>query len=139
MVQKYGLGSYFVVLISSSSCEQMISEGHKPGCTATHTCCAGGTWYVELDGQEMEKMLGADYEKNVVTCEVPFGGMVLLNNCIPHRSLENFSNKTRWSLDLRWQDPKKPTGFYDLKAPVVMRKSDDPNHKADWAGTMMTT
>ena len=93
---------------------------------------------MELDGQEMEKMLGADYEKNVVTCEVPFGGMVLFNNCIPHRSLENFSNKTRWSLDLRWQDPKKPTGFYDLKASVLMRKSDDPNYKVDWEGTIIT-
>lgn len=112
----------------------MISEGHKPGFTATHTCCAGGTWYVELDGKEMEKMLGADYQRNIVTCEVPFGGMVLFNNCIPHRSLENYSDKTRWSLDLRWQDPKKPTGFYDLKSSVLMRKADDPDYKVDWTG-----
>ena len=113
---------------------QMVSGAHKRGVTATHTCCAGGTWYVEVEEKEIEKAFDTDMENDVVTCEVPFGGMVLLNNCIPHRSLENYSDKIRWSLDLRWQDPKKPTGFYDLKEPVVMRKADDPKHQIDWTG-----
>ncbi len=112
----------------------MVSGAHKPGVTATHTCCAGGTWYVDLQEEEMKKVLDADMEKDVVTCEVPFGGMVLLNNGIPHRSLENYSDKTRWSLDLRWQDPKKPTGFYDLKKCVIMRKDNDPDYQTDWKG-----
>ena len=112
----------------------MVSEGHKPGITATHTCCAGNTWYVEVEEKEMEGHLSVDMQKDVVTCEVPFGGMVLLNNSIPHRSLENFSDKIRWSIDLRWQDPKKPTGFYDLKGYVMMRKADDPNYQIDWKG-----
>ena len=30
-------------------------------------------------------------------------------------SLENISDKIRWSLDLRWQRPDKPNGFYGLK------------------------
>ena len=30
-------------------------------------------------------------------------------------SLENFSDKIRWSMDLRWQRPDKPNGFYGLK------------------------
>lgn len=87
---------------------------------------------MDLDEKEMEKMLGPDFKKNIVTCEVPFGGMVLFNNCTPHRSLENYSDKTRWSLDLRWQDPKKPTGFYNLKESVLMRQSNDPDYKMDW-------
>jgi len=114
--------------------DQMISGRHKPGFTATHTCCAGGTWYVEITEEEMEKSLGADMERDVVTCEVPFRGMLLLNNCIPHRSLENRSDKIRWSLDLRWQDPKKSVGFYGLKDCVTMRKADDPNYQIDWEG-----
>lgn len=89
---------------------------------------------MEVDGKELVEMLGRNYEKKIVTCEVPFGGMLLLNNCIPHRSLENYSNKTRWSIDLRWQDPKKPTGFYNLKKPVLMRKANDPNYQIDWSG-----
>ena len=89
---------------------------------------------MEVEEAEMEQCLGADMEKDVVTCEVPFGGMVLLNNTIPHRSLENRSDKIRWSLDLRWQDSEKPTGFYNMKKPVIMRKANDPNYKIDWTG-----
>ena len=114
---------------------QMISGGQKPGVTAKHVCCAGGTWYTEVEEDEIENSLGVNLKRDVVTCEIPFGGLVLFNNCIPHRSLENNSNKTRWSLDLRWQDPSKPTGFFDLKEPVIMRKADDPHYNIDWEGT----
>jgi len=93
---------------------------------------------VEVTEEEMEKSLGADMERDVVTCEVPFGGMLLLNNCIPHRSLENYSDKIRWSLDLRWQDPSKPTGFYDLKECVLMRTEEDPNYVINWEGRSCT-
>ena len=82
----------------------------------------------------MEKSLGVDMERDLVTCEVPFGGMVLFNNSIPHRSLENHSDKIRWSLDLRWQDPKKATGFYSLKESILMRVKDEPNYEIDWKG-----
>ncbi len=80
----------------------------------------------------MEKTLGVDVARDTVTCEVPFGGILFLNNCIPHRSLENLSNRIRWSLDLRWQDPAKSSCFYGLKECVVMRKSDDPGYKINW-------
>ena len=52
----------------------MVSGAHKLGRTATHTCCAGDTWYVDL----------AEEERDIVTCEVPFGGVLFLNNSIPH-------------------------------------------------------
>ena len=112
----------------------MVSGGHKPGVTAKHVCCAGGTWYTEVEDDEMENTLGVNLQTDIVTCEVPFGGMLLLNNCIPHRSLENYSNKTRWSLDLRWQDPSKPNGFYGLKDVILMRTPDKRDHKIDWTG-----
>ena len=41
-------------------------------------------------------------EQTVVTCEVPFGSVLFLNNLIPHKSTENYSQNIRWSLDLRW-------------------------------------
>ena len=115
----------------------MVSGGHKLGVTAKHTCCAGDTWYVDLAEDEMERSLGVDLKKDIVTCEVPFGGVLFLNNCIPHRSLENYSDKIRWSLDLRWQKPDLPNGFHGLKDTVMMRKADDPNYEIDWAGTYL--
>ena len=88
---------------------------------------------MDLAEDEMEKTLGVDLKRDIVTCEVPFGGVLFLNNCIPHRSLENYSDKIRWSLDLRWQKPNLPNGFYGLKN-VLMRKADDPNYKINWEG-----
>jgi hypothetical protein len=93
---------------------------------------------VDLAEDEMVKTLGVDMERDIVTCEVPFGGVLFLNNSIPHRSLENFSDKIRWSLDLRWQHPDKPNGFHGLKESIPMRKADDPNYKIDWEGIIIS-
>ncbi len=112
----------------------MIPEGHKVGTTLTHTCCAGDTWYVDLPESEIEKAYNINVRKAAVNCEVPFGGLVFLNNCIPHRSLENFSDKVRWSLDLRWQDPSKPVGFHGLKDALPMRKEGQPDYNINWEG-----
>jgi len=112
---------------------QVARGGHRKGILATHTCCAGGTWYVDLAEEEMKKTLDVDFEKDIVLCEVPFGGVLFINNLVPHRSLENFSDKIRWSMDLRWQRPDKPNGFYGLKESIILRTSKDPTYAVDWA------
>ncbi|XP_076801270.1 uncharacterized protein LOC143445823 [Clavelina lepadiformis] len=116
-----------------NGCMQVASGGHRKGITAKHTCCAGGTWYVQLEEQDMVKELGVDLLKDVTTCEVPYGGVLLMNNAIPHQSLENRSEIIRWSLDLRWQRPDKDNGFYGLKKSVLMKTSKNPNYKIDWS------
>eukprot|EP00118_Oscarella_pearsei_P025637 m.308505 g.308505 ORF g.308505 m.308505 type:complete len:393 (+) comp44135_c0_seq1:74-1252(+) len=117
---------------TQNGCMQVIRGGHRLGKTATHTCCSGGSWYVDLDVKEMEKTLDIDYERDIVTCEIPLGGVLWLNNVIPHRSLENYSDQVRWSLDLRWQDPNKPSGFWSIKDMVIMRKAGDPDYTVNW-------
>ena len=117
-----------------NGCMQMVKGGHRAGKTATHTCCAGGTWYVDLAEEEMEKTLGVNMKTDVVTCEVPLGGVLFFTNCIPHRSLENYSNDVRWSLDLRWQRPGEPNNFFGLKECILMRSVDKPNSSIDWEG-----
>ena len=37
---------------------QVARGGHRKGVLATHTCCAGNTWYVDLAEEEMKKTLG---------------------------------------------------------------------------------
>lgn len=115
-----------------TGCMEMVAYGHQKGITADHTCCAGGTWYVELSEEEMEKTLGIDLEKSREICEVPYGGVLFLNNTVPHRSLENYSDITRWSLDLRWQRPDFPNGFHGIADSVLMRTTKDPDYKVDW-------
>lgn len=115
-----------------NGCMELMKKGHKTGKVGTHQCCHGGTWYVMLEEEEMEKKLDINVDKDKVICRVPYGGMLLLNNMIPHRSLPNISSQTRWSLDLRWQNPKLPNGFYNLKDSVLMRTEDNPNMTVDW-------
>jgi hypothetical protein len=58
---------------------------------------------------------------------------LFLHQLIPHRSLENFSENVRWSVDLRFQNPKDEAGFHTgLVDPIILRKADDPTYTADW-------
>ncbi|XP_064601732.1 phytanoyl-CoA dioxygenase domain-containing protein 1-like [Liolophura sinensis] len=116
----------------ANGCLQMAERGHRTGKIARHTCCAGNTWYTNLAEEEMVKTLGVDLEKDLKILPVKYGGMVLFNNIIPHRSLENFSDKIRWSLDLRWQTPFHPAGFHGIKEGVVFRSPQNPNLKIEW-------
>jgi hypothetical protein len=115
-----------------TGCMQIVRHGHKTGRVATHTCCSGDTWYTMLSEDEMRTTLECDLENDIVTCPVKYGGLLLLNNMIPHQSLNNKSNKIRWSLDLRWQTAEKDVGFYGLKEGVRMRSSADPSYKINW-------
>lgn len=115
-----------------NGCLQFVSGGHKMGKVAMHQCCHGGTWYVMLEEKEMEKTLGVNMKEDVVTCPVNYGGMVLFNNLIPHQGIPNTSKVIRWSMDLRWQRPSDPIGFYGLKDGILLRSPDQPDLVPDW-------
>lgn len=117
---------------AQNGCMQVFRGGHKTGKTATHTGCWRGTWYLDLSMEEIEKELEVKQE-DIVTCEVPLGSVLFLNNITPHRSLDNFSQDVRWSMDLRWQRPNEPNGLFGLKDSIPMRSSKDPEMKADWS------
>lgn len=85
------------------------------------------SWYLYIDPNEIP-------EQDIVTCEVPKGSVLLLNNLVPHRSTENHSDIIRWSVDLRWQDPNKMSGFDDVKPCILMRSAEKPDHTIDWEG-----
>eukprot|EP00746_Dinoflagellata_sp_MGD_P167190 gnl/MRDRNA2_/MRDRNA2_97624_c0_seq1.p1 gnl/MRDRNA2_/MRDRNA2_97624_c0~~gnl/MRDRNA2_/MRDRNA2_97624_c0_seq1.p1 ORF type:complete len:423 (+),score=74.57 gnl/MRDRNA2_/MRDRNA2_97624_c0_seq1:96-1364(+) len=116
-----------------NGCMQVVRGAHLSGITANHACCVGGTWYTEVTPEELEATLGCDISKDIVTCEVPLGSVLLLNNLIPHRSMENNSDGVRWSLDLRWQRGGEPNGFNKVKDSVLMKPAGD---FAEWNGTV---
>lgn len=116
-----------------NGCMQVLSGSHRSGGTAEHACCVGGTWYIETTPEEANATLGADVDMDVVTCEVPFGSVLFLNNLIVHRSLPNDSDGIRWSLDLRWQRGGEPNGFHGLKDSLLMKRGGEPfNGTVDW-------
>lgn len=62
-----------------NGCMQVIRQGHRSGRTAKHTCCQGGTWYVEMDEEDASQKLYVDMQNDVVTCPMPAGSVLLMN------------------------------------------------------------
>ena len=62
-----------------NGCMQVLSGGHRSGQTARHTCCQGGTWYVEMDEEDARQKLGVDTQTDAVTCPMPAGSVLLMN------------------------------------------------------------
>ena len=108
---------------------QVLRGGHRPGSVARHhlenSVGDKKSWYLYIDEADLPP-------GEVVTCEMKLGSVLFLNQLIPHRSLENRSDKVRWSVDLRWQDPKLPSGDQGGAGVIVMRKVDDPSFAVDW-------
>lgn len=114
-----------------NGCMQVIRGGHKTATVFPHklenTRGHADSWYLYIDEADLPR-------GEVVTCMVKKGSMLLLNNLIPHRSTENYSDTIRWSIDLRWQRPNELSGMEGIKDPILMRSSADPQYRPDWAG-----
>ena len=108
---------------------QVLRGGHRSGHVFRHrperTKGHEKSWYLCIADEDLP-------EGEVVTCEMPMGSLLLINQLIPHRSTENFSDKIRWSVDLRWQRPDEPSGFDKVKECILMRTSRDPEYRIDW-------
>ncbi|MFI5202310.1 MAG: phytanoyl-CoA dioxygenase family protein [Candidatus Kapaibacterium sp.] len=112
-----------------NGCMQVVRGGHSPVRVIKHklenTRGNKDSWYLYIDEADLP-------EGEIVTCEMRKGSVLLLNNTIPHRSTENFSNIIRWSIDLRWQRPGEPSGMESIKESILMRTANDPNYQPDW-------
>lgn len=105
---------------------QVMRGSQKKGVVAKHTCGVGDTWFVDLSEEEMERTMGVDPENDVITCHVPYRGMLLFNNITAHRSVHNISNDVRWSVDLRWQSPHDKWGFYNIAEGIPFKTAGKP-------------
>ena len=105
---------------------QVLRGGHRSGKVFRHRPSGRQeSWYLCIADEDLP-------EGEVVTCEMPMGSLLLINQLIPHRSTENFSDKIRWSVDLRWQRPDEPSGFEDVKECILMRTARVANYRIDW-------
>ena len=70
-------------------------------------------------------------ELQVQTPYTLFLSMLIIWTWYP-ASLNNLSSDIRWSLDLRWQRPDKPVGFYGVKDGVLLRSKSLTKEHIDW-------
>jgi hypothetical protein len=63
---------------------------------------------------------------------VKAGDMILFHNYVLHAAVPNVSDAIRWSMDLRWQDPAKPTG----PAPLPGLHRPQPGPAGDGAASL---
>jgi ectoine hydroxylase-related dioxygenase (phytanoyl-CoA dioxygenase family) len=77
-----------------------------------------------------------------VTCPLRVGDALLFQHKTIHRSLPNRSGQVRWTLDLRYNDHRLPTGR-DWAAGFVARSRAEPQRVArshlDWLTLMKTS
>ena len=70
-----------------------------------------------------------------VQCPVPLGGVLLIQHKTIHRSVPNHSDHVRWSLDLRYSDPRMPTGRDGVPGFIARSKAHPAfvaNSLEDW-------
>ena len=108
---------------------QVLRGGHRSGQVVRHrlerTQGSEKSWYLYIADEDLPK-------GEVVTCTMPMGSLLLINQLIPHRSTENFSDKIRWSVDLRWQRPGEPSGFEKVKECILLWTATNPHYRIDW-------
>ena len=120
----------FLDVTVETGCLEVKRGAHKAG-VFTHRIerevANPRSWYLYIPEEEL-----ADYE--TVRCEMALGSVLIINQLIPHRSLENLSERVRWSVDLRWQRPDEATGWEGYLDLLEMRRGDDPAFRPDWEG-----
>ena len=71
----------------------------------------------------------------IVTCKMRLGSVIFHIQHAPHRSLENHSDRIRWSVDYRYQRPGLPTGLEgDSWMLLPMRRRGDASFRPDIDG-----
>ena len=107
---------------------QVIRGSHKTGKVFPHRpekeTAHPESWYIHIEEEDLPP-------GERVVCEMKMGSMLWHRNNLVHRSTENTSDKVRWSVDIRYQNPGKPTGLGAIEL-APMRKSNDPSYRLDW-------
>jgi hypothetical protein len=108
---------------------QVLKGAHQSGKVFRHRLenkkANKNSWYLYIEEADLPP-------GEVVTCNMPMGSVLLLNQLVPHRSTENLSDRIRWSVDLRWQRPGEKHGLEGIKDPILMRTAKNPSYKINW-------
>lgn len=103
-----------------NGCLQVIPGGHrdglKPHCPKVQTAIADGHYD----------------ETRALPLPVSSGSVVVLHPLIPHASLENRTDRFRWSFDLRYNRTGEPTGRDHFPSFVARSRARPETELRDW-------
>lgn len=99
-----------------NGCLQVIPRSHLGGVLRHRRI--RGRFYLEIPEEELPPI-------EPVTVEMDVGDILLIHNLTAHRSLPNRSNEVRWSVDIRYQDARLPSG-YAPEAGFLARSRERP-------------
>ncbi len=85
-----------------NGCLEVIPRAHRAG-VLRHRSVKGRP-YLDIPPEALPDV-------KPVIIPVKFGSVLLFTNLTPHRSIPNISHQVRWSVDTRYQDASKPTGY----------------------------
>lgn len=85
-----------------NGCLEVIPHAHQKGVFLHRR--NPESFYLEIPEEEISNF-------KPIVVPVNFGSVLLLTNLTPHRSIPNLSHQVRWSVDSRYQDASKPSGY----------------------------
>ena len=123
--------NFWIPLVDATvenGCMEVIAESHKAP-LINHVIGLG-------PGRNFKGIVdGALPDGEQVQCPVPLGGVLLIQHKTIHRSVPNHSDHIRWSMDIRYSDPRMPTGRDGVPG-FIARSETQPasvaNTLADW-------
>ena len=104
----------FLDVTAETGCMQVKRGGHRAGVfdhMIERDVANPKSWYLYIPEPDLD-----DYE--TVTCEMALGSVLFINQMLPHRSLENFSDRVRWSVRPALAAPRRALGLGRLSRPV---------------------
>lgn len=121
-----------------NGCMRIMPKAHRDGIIEHHK--GGNAGFLVI----YEEDLPEERKRDIVTAEVPKGGVVFMTNLTPHCSTPNLSNGVRWSVDLRYQSGQVPNNVdylpeeadhdlnvacYPPEADFVVRSKSNPERE----------
>lgn len=118
LVQNQEIPAFWIPLVDVNEkmgCLQVAPRSKNKGLVSFHQEKYSGTGFIEIDFEHT-----ADIE--IVVCEMKKGDVLIVDQMTYHRSTANTSDLVRWSIDIRYQDARLPTGFGGVSHLLRSRK-----------------
>ena len=107
---------------TENGCLQVVPHSRNKGLVSYHQEDYSGTGFLEVDDEHLEDV-------QIDTCEMKKGSILLIDQMTFHRSQPNTSDTVRWSVDLRYQDARLPTGI-ENEPGLLVRSASRPESVA---------